>query len=383
MKKFSDYRPAMAAFLMMAAMAITTTGLSFFVGPVCDELGFGRGSFTACYSILTAAGTLASPFLGQAIQRRGVQAVIAVSAFWTAMGLLVFSFCFSLWMFYLTAAFTGFFGTACVTLCASVTVQTGYRGTTASRLTGLVMAGSGLGGMVVSFLLPGLIGNLGWRWGYRIAALGWLVLCLCSVLLLRGELNPHSEQSRQEGGMTRSEALHSVKLYLLIPVIYLLSAASGVQQQLPAVLSDMGMETARVSLGMSVFTMTLALGKIIQGMLYGKAGPKIGGVVMVVCYAVGFLLLGHSYILPGLMMLALGMGTVTTLMPIAARAVFGSREYASIWSILSAVSNLGAMTAAPLFGMAYDLSGSYAAAMTTAAVLLVPALAGFTAVFRE
>ena len=78
-----------------------------------------------------------------------------------------------------------------------------------------------------------------------------------------------------------------------------------------------------------------------------------------------------------------GLGTVTTLMPIAARAVFGVREYAAIWGILSAVSNLGAMTAAPLFGMAFDLSGSYARAMTAAAVLLIPALAGLMSVFRE
>mgnify|MGYP003303465217 CR=1 FL=1 len=43
---FQRSRPAMAAFVQMMAMALTTTGLSFFVGPVCEELGFGRGSFT-------------------------------------------------------------------------------------------------------------------------------------------------------------------------------------------------------------------------------------------------------------------------------------------------------------------------------------------------
>jgi hypothetical protein len=133
-----EYRPAMAAFVQMMAMAPTTTALGFFVGPVCQELGFGRGSFTVYYSILTAAGTLASPFLGQAIQRWGVGAVATVSAFWTAAGLLIFSFCTELWMFYLAGAVTGCFGTACVTLCASVTVQTSYRGRAASRLTGIV-----------------------------------------------------------------------------------------------------------------------------------------------------------------------------------------------------------------------------------------------------
>lgn len=383
MERFREYRPSIAAFLLMMAMALTTSALSFFVGPVCDDLGFGRGSFTVYYSIMTASGTLASPFLGKAIQRWGVRAVATVSAFWTAAGLLLFSFCSALWMFYLAGAFTGSFGTACVTLCASVMVQTCYQGSTASRLTGLVMAGSGLGGMIVSFLLPGLMADWGWRWGYRMTAFCWLALGLCAVWLLRGAQKANAAERRQESGMTRAEAFRSTRMYLLILVIFLLSAASGVQQQLPAVLSDAGMDTARVSLTMSVFTAALALGKIGQGMLYGKAGPKVGGAVMVICYGLGYLLLGQSHILPGLLTLAVGMGTVTTLMPIVARVVFGGREYASIWSILSAVSNLGAMTAAPLFGMAFDMTGSYAGAMTAAAVLLIPALAALMAVYRK
>ena len=109
MAGFRKYRPAAAAFLQMMSMALTTTALSFFVGPVCRELGFGRGSFTVYYSILTAAGTLAAPFLGQIIQRRGLRFVATVSAFWTAAGLVAFSFCSELWMFYLAGAFTGFF----------------------------------------------------------------------------------------------------------------------------------------------------------------------------------------------------------------------------------------------------------------------------------
>lgn len=385
MVRFWKYCPAAAAFLQMMSMALTTTALSFFVGPVCRELGFGRGSFTVYYSILTAAGTLAAPFLGQIIQRRGLRFVATVSAFWTAAGLVMFSFCRELWMFYLAGAFTGFFGTACVTLCAGVTVQTCYHGSSASRLTGLVMAGSGVGGMIVSLVLPELIEGWGWRWGYRLTALIWLGLGLCAAWLLgNGRQNAEAEKNAADDrGMTRAEAMGSVKLYLLIFVIFLLSAASGVQQQLPAALESFGLDTATVSGAMSFFTAMLALGKILQGLLYGRAGAKKGGTIMVIVYAAGFALLGGNIILPGLLTLAVGMGTVTTLMPIVTRTVFGGREYASIWSILSAFSNLGAMIAAPLFGMAFDLTGSYEGAMMAAAVLLIPALVVMMAVFRK
>ena len=37
-------RPALAAFLLMLTMSLLSTALSFFVSPVCADLGFGRGS---------------------------------------------------------------------------------------------------------------------------------------------------------------------------------------------------------------------------------------------------------------------------------------------------------------------------------------------------
>lgn len=383
MGRLRQVRPALAAFLLMMAMALTTTGLSFFVGPVCTELGLGRGAFTVYYSIMTFAGTIVSPILGRILQRRGAGWVAGVSGVWTGAGLFGFSLCRELWMFYLAAALTGVFGTACVTLCAGVIVQTHYRGGKASRLTGIVMAGSGAGGLIVSMALPGLIEALGWRTGYRLSALAWLLLGWSAAWLLHGiPACPDQEGTGEDKGMTGSQAMRSPKLYLLILVIFLLSAASGVQQQLPSVLEGAGLETSLVSGAMSFFTAALAIGKIAQGMLYGRLGPARGGIGLVSIYICGFALLGQGILGPGLLALAVGMGTVTTLMPIAARSVFGGREYAAIWSILSAVSNLGAMTAAPLFGMAFDLTGSYAGAMGAAAVLLVPALLGFMGVFQ-
>ena len=377
MAGLKQYRPALAAFLLMMAMALTTTGLSFFVGPVCAELGLGRGPFTVYYSLMTAAGTLASPFLGPFIQRRGPAVVAGVSGIWAGLGLFCFSLCSRLEMFYLAGALTGIFGTACVTLCAGVVVQTSYRGRKASSLTGIVMAGSGVGGMIVSLALPGIIETWGWRMGYRASSLAWFSLALGAALLLRGaDASYESGKNVPERGMTRREAVRSHRFYLLILLVFLLSAASGVQQQLPSVLSG---ELQNVSGAMSVFTAALALGKIGQGVLYGRIGPAKGGAVMVLCYGLGFALLGWGQPWPGLLLLAAGMGTVTTLMPIVTRSIFGGREYAAIWSILSAVSNLGALMAAPLFGMAFDLTGSYAGAMLAAALMLIPALSALAA----
>ena len=356
------FRPAAAAFLLMMAMALTTTAMSFFVGPVCAEFGFGRGSFTVYYSLLTAAGTLATPFLGQLVQKAGVRPVVAVSAAWVTLGLIAFSVSSQLWMFYLAAAFTGVFGTACVTLCASILVQQSYAGADASRFMGIAMSGSGAGGVLVSMLLPGLIGQLGWRMGYRILAVCWMILGIAAFFLM-DQRSFAAGKSAQERGMTRGEALKNPKLWLLIGAVFMFSAACGIQQQLPSIL---GGDAARK---MSFFTAMLALGKIGQGLLYGRMGPLRGGMAVTGLYTLSFfLLLIGDMVWVALAMLAIGMGSVTTLMPIVTKTVFGSREYAAIWGILSAVSNFGALIATPLFGASFDFLGSYNAAMISAGI---------------
>lgn len=386
MKKLQEFRPALAAFLLMMAMALTTTALSFFIGPVCQSLDLGRGSFTIYYSLMTASGALSIPFLGQVINKKGVRGILTISSFWVAAGLIAFSLSRSLWMFYAAAAFLGLFGTSCVSLCANVIVQQSYSGGRASGLLGIVMSGSGVGGMIVSLLLPGLIEKLGWQVCYRILAAAWLVLGLGALLLLgKAELTGGVGHRRTPAtGMTRDEALKSPRLYLLILVIFLLTAACGIQQQLPSVLSGYGFGTAQVSAMVSFFTAALAVGKIAQGLLYSKIGPDQGGYLVIGCFALSFLLLRQpGMIFPALVTLAVGMGCVTTLMPTVTRFTFGALEYASIWSILSTVSSVGSLIATPAFGMVYDSFGSYSPAMTVSAVGLCLALVALALSFRS
>ena len=385
MEKFKELRPSIAAFALMVAMALTTTALSFFIEPVCEELGLGRGSFTIYYSLMTASGAFSIPFHGQIINKKGVRGILTVSAFWIAAGLFGFSLSTKLWMFYAVAAFMGIFGTSFLSLCANVIVQQAYSSVRASSLLGLVMSGSGVGGMILSMVMPGFIENFGWRTGYRLLGICWLVLVLGALLL--GNIQPIGSVGKRHtsvDGMTRDEAMKSPKLYLLVAVIFILSAACGIQQQIPSVLGGFGYGTAQVSTMMSFFTAALAVGKILQGILYSKLGPDRGGYIIIAVFGLSFVLLcfpGMAY--PALVALAVGMGCVTTLMPIVTRFVFGAREYAAIWSILSTASSIGTLIATPLFGMAYDATGSYTPAMAVSAVALFISLPILALAFRK
>lgn len=386
MEKLKTYRPAVAAFLLMMAMALTTTALSFFVTPVCDDLGIGRGSFTIYYSLMTATGAISNTFLGQYINKHGVRRILLVCGVWCAAGLFLFSISQNLWMFYLAGAAIGFFGTSCVNLCANVIVQTSFSGSQASGLLGIVMAGSGVGGMIVSLFVPNVLISMGWQFGYQLLGVLWLALLVSAFLLLGKQETSHAVGQRNTpvDGMTRAEALRSPKLYLLMLVICIMTACCGIQQQLPSLLGGMGYDSAQVGTMVSFFTAALAVGKILQGMLYSKVGIVRGSYIMVCVFAVSFLLLMiPGIVYPALVVLAFGMGVVTTLMPLIARFAFGPREFASIWSILATASSAGSFAATPMWGVVYDTTGSYAPAMIASSVGLMIALAAMVFSFKE
>ena len=133
----------------------------------------------------------------------------------------------------------------------------------------------------------------------------------------------------------------------------------------------------------SFFTAMLAVGKIAQGMLYSRIGPVRGGYIVIGVFALSYVLLGRQMVYPGLIAMAVGMGCVTTLMPILTRLACGDREFAGIWSILSTASSIGSMIATPVFGMVYDATGSYGPAMAVMPGLIAVSLAAMWLCFRK
>ena len=376
-EKLSFYRPAAAAFLVIMAMALTSSTISFFLEPVCESLQINRGSFSLIFSLMSVSGALSNPFLGQYAGKKGVRGILLLTGLWTGICMILLSLVTKLWMLYAVAFCMGLFGSTCLTLCGNVIVQQNYFGPQAAGILGAVMAGTGVGGMFFSLIIPGIIAAFGWRMGMRVMGICWLTLLWLGTLLLGKQTTLQSSQANGAVGlgMTRAEAIKSPKLYLQIVVIVVMSACCGLQQQLPSLLSARGFTAGKVSVMISAMTVFLALGKFGQGLLYGKIGVETGGILTIAAFAAGCLaMLTKALVWPALVLLAVGMGIYTTLLPVVVRRVFGSREYASIWALISTVGSVGTIVGYPLWGTIYDLTGTYTAGLIGAAVLLAGAM---------
>ena len=376
-EKLVFYRPAAAAFLVIMAMALTSSTMSFFLEPVCESLQINRGSFSLIFSLMSVAGALSNPFVGQYAGKKGVRGILFLTGLWAGGCMILLSLVTKLWMLYAVAFCLGLFGSSCVCLCGNVMVQQAYFGPQASGILGAVMAGSGVGGMFFSLIIPRVISGFGWQMGMKVMGMSWLVLVWLGMLLLGKQSMPqHSKANGAVGlGMTRAEALKSPKLYLQMAVIVVISACCGLQQQLPSLLGSQGFTAGQVSVMISTMTVFLALGKFGQGLLYGKIGVEKGGILTMMAFAAGSLaMLSKALAWPGLILLAVGMGIYTTLLPMVVRRVFGSREYASIWALITTVGCAGTFVGYPLWGTIYDLTGTYTLGLIGAAVLLAGAI---------
>lgn len=385
-EKLTAYRPAAAAFLTMMAMAMTSSTLSFFLEPICTELNIGRGSFSLIFSLMSVSGAVLNPFLGQYVGKRGVRGVLLLCGVWTGGCMVLLSMVRNVWMLYGVGLLMGEFSSTCLALCANVIVQQSYFGPQASGILGGVMAGSGVGGMILSIVIPWCMGMYGWKTALVVMGVLWWALNWLAVLILgRGEETSFGTGNGAVGlGMTRAEAIKSPKLYLMMLVIVIICACCGVQQQLPSMLSSYGFEEGAVSIMISVSTAFLAAGKLGQGIIYGKLGVRLGGSLMMAVFAAGMLLLlSPAMAWPGLILLSFGLGIYTTLLPQVTRTIFGSREYAAIWALIATAGSAGTFLANPLWGTVFDVTGNYALGLIGCAALLAVAVWAMLRALKE
>ena len=110
----------------------------------------------------------------------------------------------------------------------------------------------------------------------------------------------------------------------------------------------------------------------------------LAALLMLAVFAAGCLaMMSKALAYPGLILLAFGMGIYTTLLPQVVRRIFGSREYAGIWSLVSTAGCAGTFVANPIWGTIYDKTGSYAIGLAASAVLLAVAMGAMWISLKE
>ena len=147
-----------------------TIGVSVFIDPMVETLGLSRSAVASAYLVGTLLGSLAMPFVGRFVDRRGVRIAQVIIGVLFALALVNMSLVNGL--VWLAVGFTGIrmLGQGSLSMVSTVTVQLSFVRSRGLAIGVFAMISSALMALV-PILLNTSIGSWGWRVTWLVSAL--------------------------------------------------------------------------------------------------------------------------------------------------------------------------------------------------------------------
>ena len=379
-------KTAISACLIMSAMIAGTVSFGFFMDPVTSDLGFDRSTFSLYFSLITIVGTVTLPIYGKLIARFGTRRFVILGGIWTGATMAALSLCTTLPMFYIVGCLIGLGFFACSYAVVPVIVNEWF-----VEKNGFVMGAAaacgGIVAMVLSLVFPAVIESAGWEAGYVL--LGIVVFALTTpvgIFLLKSSpadigLTAFGAKESEVGatgkelsGVPYSSALKMPQLWAILIAFLLLAVTVTVTQHLAAYFVSAGFDPIMAGVFMSVISGGLIFTSSGAGIIADKLGLVKTLFLCSALYLVSFVLLPASssiiVICIALVLMSIGNANTSVFAPMVTGAVFGQRDYAAIWGLVSMANVLGQAIGALLWGLAFDLTGSYVPGMYISAAIV-------------
>jgi MFS family permease len=350
---------------------------SVFVKPLANDFGWSREAISGGFAIAAVTLGVVSPVLGRWIDRSGPRRVILTCMTIYCVAITSLSLLRSgIWQFYVTCFVLGVVGNGAAHLAYSRSISTWFQKRLGTALA-FVMAGAGLGAMILPVIAQSVTGHFGWRAAY--ASLGLLALLLGLPLSWRyirehGEINPTSAPVLHSG-MTWQLGLRSYAFWIITAILFASSISmNGAITHLSALLTDRGITARDAALCVSILGGSSLLGRIFVGWLLDRFfGPHVA-VAINLLTALGVFLLARSgsfssgWVAASLIGVGAGGEAATT--PYLLTRYFGLRAFSTLygltWTFYAAAGAIGPV----ILGRAFDLTGSYTSLLSLLAAIL-------------
>lgn len=365
-----------------------TYGVSVFIEPMLQELGWGRSLFSAMYSAASIVAGLSMLVFGRYFDRIGAR--VAVTALAVLYGIACFGMSIVADPLGLAVGFTALrifgqasLGLACSTLAALWFVR--LRG----RATSITVLGMALSNAVFPPALQFLISENGWRatWMF-VGVLIWIALIAPAAIILRDrpesvglEPDGRPRSAAKDGAAARVEHEWTVRQAVRSPTFWLLLVATIAPGTVMTGLvfhqvslfatRDLSAELAATSL--SVYAVAFAATTFVVGGILDRAparGVLIGGLLLLPLTVLWLMLTTTPYqaLVYGAL-LGIVLGTHATTSTVLWATYYGRRHLGSIRGITQATIVVSAATGPLILSVPYDLTGSYTTGLWLMAAL--------------
>lgn len=363
--------------------------LGIYVDPVCADLKISTTAFSLYFTLQAAAMAISATLCGNLMKKFGVRKCLIIAALAATLIYGGFAFADQVWHFYLLALIVGPVLNIVIVL-AVPSLITAWFDAKKGLAMGVAMACAGIGGAFFNLVLSMIISEYSWRAGYLCMAI------ICLLLLMPAALWMIKDDPREIGQMpysltkgetdsVSSTAIEEIEAKAITknPVFWFVFTAAGLTTYvctfvtyLPAYGSSLGLPAWHAGAMLSAAMIGNMLGALSLGYLVDRWGALktefFGGILIL--FAIAMLLCGQ-YLNRGLIAAALIFGLssamYSTMNPLLVHKVFGSKDYAKIFSYVSIGMLTMSAAACVLIGLMHDFSGGYMLGFVTAAAAYV------------
>ena len=391
------WRQVAVSFLLLAATGMIAMTYSLVAVPLGREFQPDRMTLMMSMTVLSGTCAVLSPLLGSLMDRVSVRLLMALGGVFLAAGYVAISFATSftqvLLIFgVLIAPANVLIGPVAVTVLLSR-----WFARKRGRAIGIAIAGISAGGFFFPMVVQSLLEAHQWREALRLLALILLVWTVPATLLVvdrPGDRNLHPDGAAEPSEEARREekaAPVSAMTVLTDPAFWMIcltvatvtSGMKGMITNLAPLATDNGVPAHRAALLISIYAGCGFIAKINFALLSDRLGPRVLMVAALGGFGFGMVLLTRASL--GFEAIALGVGCIGLfgglMVPIEsflAPRVFGQRVVGKAMGLISGTILVALLATPPLFGLIFDLTGSYDGIFWTfggialLAMLLVP-----------
>lgn len=363
--------------------------ISLFIEHFIADLTISRSLVSTLYSVATIAGSLALPYVGKQIDRRGSRLVMAMAC--AALGLACFymGWVRSALMLAVGFVFLRMLGQGALGLVSKTIINLWWirRRGTINGISGFLMATIGAGG--VPILVAWLIEQNGWQITYMIFGAVLLVGFLpVSWLLIRDTpeavgLQPDGEDVSKEEEeadilieehWTRYEAIRTSAFWLLaLGLASIAMLSTGLFFHMVSIFKDNNLGTAEVALAFMPIAASMAIVNLVSGILADRIPVRFllafGLLCLSCCLILAQFLSNELLILIYGSLLGTTLGLHNTVNSVGWANYFGRLYLGSIVGLGATIIVVGSAIGPLPFGYARDLLGSYNTTLTISAAI--------------
>lgn len=388
-----------AGFVLHGLVAATVTySYGVVLAPIAREFGASRLEMMWGITAMLLVSGAVSPFLGAGIDRKSLRALALLGSSLLAGGFALLSVASTIWNVVLIFAL--FMAPAMILMGPTLvgTMLTRWFSRRRGTAMGVAALGSSTFGLVVPLLLQSAITAVGWRSALLGAGAAILLVAAPAAWIIRDRpqaigLGPDGDPPLEQyttpatahpSATTRGIFVQPNFWLVAIVLGVLISIYSAIMTNLVALARDDGHTAELAALLISAVAGCGIVGKLIFGAVADKIDLRFGlGAAIVLVFASLLLMVADSRYLTLLgasCLLGFAAGGVLPVWGTLMAVLFGVTHYGRVMGLMNPVMMPLVLAGPPFAGWAYDISGSYAPALVTFAIILLFAIAALSRV---